>query len=336
MLLDTTISSGGLIEVSQNGVVSDTTIAGGVLDLAAGGTSYGNLQGTASGTITFSGTGGALVLEDAPGMNATVMGFAPGDQIALVDAYPASVTLGSGNVLSASGNGQSFTFQLDPTHDYSHDTFNVSSGGVQHYFGDVADITISLPCYRSGSLIMTDRGEVAVQDLCIGDLAHTVLGETAAPIIWIGRREVDCTRHAKPRQVWPVRVAAGAFGPGQPHTDLFLSPDHAVYVNEVLIPIRRLVNASTIVQVPMERVTYYHIELPKHGVVLAQGLPAESFLDLKDGSNYPNRPGPVRLYPDYTARMWEAFGCARLIVTGPELTAARALVARFAAEQAAA
>ena len=48
---------------------------------------------------------------------------------------------------------------------------------------------------------------------------------------------------------------------------------------------------------------------------------------MKDGSNYSNRPGPVRLYPDYSARMWEAFGCARLIVTGPELEAARALVA---------
>ena len=80
-------------------------------------------------------------------------------------------------------------------------------------------------------------------------------GRGAAPIIWIGRREVDCTRHPKPRKVWPVRVAAGAFGPGRPHTDLFLSPDHAVYVNEVLIPIRHLINGSTIAQVPVDRVT---------------------------------------------------------------------------------
>jgi hypothetical protein len=57
---------------------------------------------------------------------------------------------------------------------------------------------------------------------------------------------------------------------------------------------------------------------------------------MRDGTNYANRPGPVRLYPDYSARMWEAFGCARLIVTGPELVAARTLVARFATAQAAA
>jgi hypothetical protein len=90
------------------------------------------------------------------------------------------------------------------------------------------------------------------------------------------------------------------------------------------------------VQVPVERVTYHHIELAQHDVLLAQGLPAESFLDMREGTNYANRAGPVRLYPDYSARMWEAFGCARLIVTGPELAAARALVARFAMTQAAA
>jgi hypothetical protein len=51
---------------------------------------------------------------------------------------------------------------------------------------------------------------------------------------------------------------------------------------------------------------------------------------MRDGSKYANRPGQIRLYPDYSARVWEAFGCARLVVTGPELEAARALVAGFA------
>jgi Hint domain len=104
----------------------------------------------------------------------------------------------------------------------------------------------------------------------------------------------------------------------------------------VLIPIKHLINGSTIAQVKMQQVTYHHLELTQHNIVLAEGLPAESFLDMRDGSNYANRPGPIRLYPDYSARMWEAFGCARLVVTGPELQAARALVAGVAAAQAAA
>jgi hypothetical protein len=52
-------------------------------------------------------------------------------------------------------------------------------------------------------------------------------------------------------------------------------------------------------------------------VLLAQGQPTESFPDMKDGPNYANRPGLMRLYPDYSARRWEAFGCARPVVTWP-------------------
>jgi len=57
---------------------------------------------------------------------------------------------------------------------------------------------------------------------------------------------------------------------------------------------------------------------------------------MRDGSKDANRPGPARLHTDFSAWMWEAFGCARLIVTGPELERARALVGRFAATRAAA
>ena len=191
-------------------------------------------------------------------------------------------------------------------------------------------------CFAAGTRIATAQGEVEVERLRVGDAVRTVLGAPAASIIWIGRREIDCACHPHPRRVWPVRVAAGAFGPGRPGKELFLSPDHAVYVNEALIPIRHLINGSTIAQIPVARVTYYHLELSQHDVLLAEGLPAESFLDMRDGSNYANRPGPVRLYPDYSARMWEAFGCARLVVTGPELEAVRALVAGFAGERKAA
>jgi hypothetical protein len=76
------------------------------------------------------------------------------------------------------------------------------------------------------------------------------------------------------------------------------------------------------------------VELAEHDVLLAEGLPVESFLDMRDRTKYANRAGPVRLYPDFSARMWEAFGCARLVVTGPEVDAARALVERFAVERA--
>jgi hypothetical protein len=72
---------------------------------------------------------------------------------------------------------------------------------------------------------------------------------------------------------------AGALGGKLPSRDLLLSPDHTVSVGGALIPIRHLINGSTIVQEPIDEVTYYHVELETHDVVVAEGLPCESYLD---------------------------------------------------------
>ena len=186
--------------------------------------------------------------------------------------------------------------------------------------------TIEIGCFVQGTRIETAQGMVAVEDLAEGDLIPTVLGERLAPIVWLGRRHVDCARHPHPEKVWPVVVEAHAFGRGLPRRDLWLSPDHAIYVNECLVPVHRLINGTSIRQVPVPDVMYFHVQLPWHDVVRSEGLPTESFLETGDRSNFENGGGPIRLHPDFNARMWEAEGCARLILTGPELEAARAMV----------
>jgi hypothetical protein len=128
-----------------------------------------------------------------------------------------------------------------------------------------------------------------------------------------------------------VRIAAGAFGASRPCRELWLSPDHAVYVGDVLIPVKYLINGVSIAQVPMDEVTYYHVELPRHSVLLAEGLAAESYLDTGDRSNFANHGGPIMLYPDFASRAWDANGCAPLVVTGPELDAAKRWVNGLAA-----
>jgi hypothetical protein len=249
----------------------------------------------------------------------------------LAYASSGSVSVNSSDLLTVSVGGHPYLQQL--AGGYADEHFQLAQDARS---GTLVTAEAGAQCFRGFTRILTDHGQIAVEDLHVGDLVRTVLGGTLRPIVWIGRREVHCARHPRPRKVWPVRVAVGSFGPGRPHRELFLSPDHAVYIADVLIPIRCLINGSTIVQMPMDVVVYYHVELPRHDVLLAEGLPSESFLDIRDGSNYANHPGPARLYPDFSARMWEAFGCARLIVTGPELDVARALVARFAARQEAA
>jgi len=80
-----------------------------------------------------------------------------------------------------------------------------------------------------------------------------------------------------------VRVAAAAFGDNRPARDLWLSPGHGVCVNlidDVFVPVGQLINGATIAQVEVPEVTYWHVELESHDVLLAEGLPAESYLDM--------------------------------------------------------
>jgi hypothetical protein len=184
-------------------------------------------------------------------------------------------------------------------------------------------------CYCAGTLIASKTGKVPVEALSVGDHVRTVTGELR-PITWIGSRTLDCARHPDPAAVLPVRVRAGAFGPGLPRRALFLSPDHAVFVSGVLVPIKHLIDGVAIAQTRRRHVTYFHIELATHDVLLAEGLPAESYLDTGDRDGFAHH-RVVRLHPSFGPRradlVWEAAGYAPLVITGLKITEIRNLVA---------
>jgi hypothetical protein len=119
-----------------------------------------------------------------------------------------------------------------------------------------------------------------------------------------------------------VRVRAGAFGRGLPHRDLWLSPQHAVFVDGVLIPIIRLANGANVAQVRVERVSYFHVELESHDVLLAEGLPTESFLDCGSRSGFANAEGFVELHPTFKPKSWDE-ACAPLCERGEIVDAVR-------------
>jgi hypothetical protein len=182
---------------------------------------------------------------------------------------------------------------------------------------------------------VTERGAAAVEDLCVGHRVATIDG-TYEPVVWIGQRAVNCRAHPNPETVWPVRVRAGAFGPGRPVRDLYLSPDHAVFINDVLVPVKLLINGTSIAQVKQATVTYYHVELALHAVIMAEGLSVESYLETGDRADF-DHDGVMRLHPDFGRRLrpdmamlWETKGAAPLVMTGPDLAAARQLIAGIA------
>lgn len=177
------------------------------------------------------------------------------------------------------------------------------------------------PCFVAGTRIATEEGDVPIEELRVGQHLRCLFAGLA-PIVWLGQRHVDCSRHPTPEVVWPVRVCAGAFAPGVPGRDLLLSRDHAVYANGVLIPIKHLINGITVLREEVDFVVYHHVELQRHDVVFAEGLTAESFLDTGGKADFAGG-GVVRLHPDFCSLKWEADGCAPLAVTGPALTTVR-------------
>jgi hypothetical protein len=298
------------------------------LELAAGVSLSGSLYALGAqfsnfGSIAFDPGADWFIAGDTSSLAGTIGGFAPGDTIEVSGITVTGSSYASG-VLTLYETSGSATLNFSGNFEDGQLTvMNISSG---------ADVTVE--CFCAGTRIRTSRGEIAVEGLRIGDQVETATGEGIAPITWIGHRTLDCTRHPEPKRAWLVRVGAGAFAAGVPYRDLFLSPNHAVYVNEVLIPVKHLINGSSIMQVPLNKVSYYHVELPQHGVLWAEGLPAETYLDIGDRSNFSNGGETMRLFPDFSrdaTLFWDAYGFAPLIVTGPVLEAVRRQVAMRAA-----
>jgi autotransporter passenger strand-loop-strand repeat protein len=339
--IDTTIGSGGIETVSvvyvfstgdyYSGVASATTIDGGTLELDGG---------IAMGGILFTGSGASLLEISGTVMpGATITGFTDTDAIDLQSvAFAGSdtVSLNSAtDVLTVTEGGSSLALQLAGS--YAGAVFNLSpdtgSGSVIAVSSSAAVIgTANVPCFAAGTRIATERGEIAVEHLAIGDRLQTLDGDMK-PIAWIGSRRVDCRQHPAPAKVWPVLVTAHAFGPGAPRRDLRLSPDHAVFAEGVLIPVKHLINGTTIRQIMIPAVTYFHVGLERHDVVLAEGLPVESYLDTGDRNAFQGADGPTVLHPAFAseradiALFIEALGCAPLRVAGPEVAAVKARLA---------
>ncbi|AMB47332.1 hypothetical protein Y590_20505 [Methylobacterium sp. AMS5] len=183
-------------------------------------------------------------------------------------------------------------------------------------------------CFGSGTHILTERGEVAVEDLRERDVAVTASGARRT-ITWIGHRVLDGGGRALHHDRQPVRVRAGAFGGGLPKRDLFLSPGHPVLVgadadNEggVLVPVMCLINGTTVTREPVASVTYWHVELDSHDILLAEGLPAESYIDGGDRAFFSEASDHALHNPDFMPAGWGA-RCRPVAVDGPQVEAER-------------
>jgi hypothetical protein len=120
-----------------------------------------------------------------------------------------------------------------------------------------------------------------VEELQIGDEIHTLAGRKA--IKWIGYNKFTKEEsRAWQDSVMPIRVARSAIDDDSPHGDLYLSPLHCVFFNEALIPVKYLINGTSVARrAPsgISAIEYYHVEFDTHEVLYAEGALVESFFD---------------------------------------------------------
>jgi Hint domain len=255
---------------------------------------------------------GPFVLEQGVNTTVTVLGVSP------VGVVVQAITPGSG-----SGVWNFETFLIGAT-----DTAN---GEVICDFDTIGG---TVTCFAMGTLIATPSGATAVDKLRPGELVLTASGEQV-PIIWVGHRRF--TLAARP-DVAPIRFLAGSLRPNVPSRDLLVSPEHAMGLDGALVPARLLVNGSTILRdASIAEITYYHIELPRHALLLAEGAAAESWLDTGNRATFANAPVPTDLYgdfePDLASDAWRTRACAPLVEGGPSLAIIRARIEGRAATQ---
>ncbi|MGP6086821.1 Hint domain-containing protein [Antarctobacter jejuensis] len=205
------------------------------------------------------------------------------------------------------------TFALntsDGTFTYTVTAAQVSaSGGTSHSgnvqgnstFGsndlDTLNFNFTL-CFAAGTGIATPDGERPVEDLAIGDLVTTSDG-ASVPVKWIGRTSISPMFKPADR-LEPVRIRAGAFGAGVPHRDLIVTADHGMVLDGTVITAGALVNGTTITWVDWRRfgqtIAYYHVETEAHDVILANGAPAETYIDYVARSSFDNHAEYLALY----------------------------------------
>lgn len=152
----------------------------------------------------------------------------------------------------------------------------------------LAEAAEGVVCFTPGTLLDTPDGLRPVEDLVAGDRVITKDGG-AEPIVWAGSRSVSGARLYAMPDLRPVRIREGALGMNSPKGDLIVSPDHRMVIKgqaaqalwgeeEVLVAARDMIDGTRIARdLAAKSVTYHHLMLERHHVIVANGVETESF-----------------------------------------------------------
>jgi hypothetical protein len=296
--LDVTTAIDDFLTPAETITVSGLTTGG---HMTLGGPTIGEIPAL---TFTFNNTGptalntGVIEIDGVPTKATTtqnITNVARGDEFVLpgLTLTGDTATL-TGTTLKVTTKGGATVLTMD----------NVSlQSGAANAFAIVNTDTIQALCYARGTMLRTPDGELPVEKLRAGKQVITLVDgqEVAKTVVWPGHRRINVAGHPRPETVAPIRIIRDAFADGMPHRDLIVSPDHAIFVDGKLICARQLVNGTTIRQeLDWTAIDYYHVELESHAILLAEGLPAESYIDTGNSGFFANSGAPLVLHPDLT------------------------------------
>ncbi|MBF9060365.1 hypothetical protein HKCCSP123_14370 [Rhodobacterales bacterium HKCCSP123] len=262
-------------DVVSGGTGDDRLVGGEGVDLLDGGDGDDSLDGGAGDTLQ----GGAG--DDVFYFDSALSGSAP-----LTVTGGETDEDGGGDALSLDGL-TSFTIT------WTGGDKSTESGTLTYLNAGGETVTVNFSeierviCFARGTLIRTARGEVPVQDLRLGDMVLTT-DHGPQPVRWLAARRLSAADLAAAPHLRPIRIRAGALGPGLPRRDLTVSPQHRILVRskvaermfgspEVLVAARQLLELDGVVVVDDGHgVDYWHFMCDRHEVVLAEGLEAET------------------------------------------------------------
>lgn len=182
--------------------------------------------------------------------------------------------------------------------------------------------TTNVICFCRGTRIACANGEIAVEDLDVGDRVIT-RDHGYQKIRWIGRTTVKA--HV---EIAPIRIRKGVL---QNVRDLRISPNHRVLLKgpmlelllghtEVLVPAKYLVDGETILRELPGDVEYFHILFDCHELVLSEQCWTESF--------HPGCVGWSTLCEEVRAEILHLFPCLDALTGNSDMITARYVVNR--------
>lgn len=207
--------------------------------------------------------------------------------------YDVTLTLSGGGTMNTSvmviqtPSGETFVNEFSASLDGLTITDLQFTGVNNNLFGQThtsRSIDGTVVCFAAGTLVRCPGGERPVEDLRPGDDVLSQSGAAQRILSMIHTPDGGFGANA------PICFAPGAIGPGMPNRELRISPQHRVLcasqlvermfsVPEVWLPAKRFLDLPGVTQDQGQPpVSYYHIELARHDVLIAEGAPVESCL----------------------------------------------------------